>query len=72
MIYRDLHVLTRPLVQKMAGQWMWVCSHGGALVGDSLGPGDSRDPWAAVVALARKHAAGYHNDDPGEEIPPCP
>lgn len=64
--------LTRPLVTKMGGRWLWACCHNGAVVGDDLGPGDVRDPWSAVIALARKHAAGYHNPDPGQEVPPCP
>lgn len=68
MTGRSLLELTRPLVLKMGGRWMWACPHGGALVGDDLGSADSRDPWAAVLALARKHAAQFHNASEGEEV----
>lgn len=69
MTGRSLLELKRPLVLKMGDRWLWACSHGGAVVGDELPPGASRDPWAAMLVLARKHAGIYHNSDEGEEVP---
>lgn len=57
----------KPKVIKMCGTWLWTCNHSGP-VGDEFRPGEWRDPWTAALATARKHAAAFHNADPGEQM----
>ncbi len=63
--------MIKPKVFKMGGVWLWTCGpnavHHGP-VGDEFRPSQWRDPWTAVLTAATKHAAHYHNPEPGEVI----
>jgi hypothetical protein len=58
----------RPMVIADRDGYRWYCNHGDGPLGDVITRRESRDPWAAALVLARKHAEMYHSTAEGEPV----
>lgn len=56
----------KPLVIRVDDGYRWFCNHGDGQMGDTITTRESRDPWAAALVLARKHAEMYHSTAEGD------